>query len=269
MAEDERPQPPGPLESFAMSDIDARIMLGQPTAYLGAFGAEADDELALRRETTRHRFPPSTHYRTYAGTIGCIPASEDSPLGQSERLRLIGRTRGLDRYPGETDTSYCERLAIAFPTHLKAGTPNAIIDQLHAFGFVDALVFEEYAGGFYAEPTDEYGWRFVVVVGPDHGALWWPGAIVGTAIVGTTVVGLGVGTTLQLAAIKRLIVQWKQAFALPLRFVIVFGAAPIVGLAIVDGAIVGGGQTTEVLMADPRTVGCAIVGEAPLWGLNL
>lgn len=259
----------GPLESLADSDIDARIMVGQPQGYLGAFGSEADDELALRRETVRARFPPSQHYRAYARTIGSLPAAQDSPEGQSTRLRLIGRTRNLDRYPAETDAAYCERLAIAFPTHIKAGTPNAIIDQLRAFGFVDVVVFEEYAGGFYAEPTDDYGWRFVVVLGPNFGTVGWLGALVGTAVVGVDTVGLGNGTALQLAAIKRLIIQWKQAFAIPLRFVLVFGDPPIVGLAIVGGAVVGGGQTTEVQMVDPRTVGTAIVGEAPLWGFNL
>lgn len=259
----------GPLETLASVDVDARVMVGQPAAYLEAIGSEADSELVLRRETTRARFPPSTHYRAHAARIGSLPASQDSPNGQSERLRLIGRTRDVERYPGETDANYCERLAIAFSTHRKAGTPNAIIDQLHAFGFVDVIVFEEYAGGFYAEPTDEYGWRFVVVVGPNFGSVAWSGAIVGTAVVGTDTVGLGTGTATQLKAIKLLIIKWKQAFAIPLRFVIVFGDAPIVGLAIVGGAIVGGGQTTEVQMVDPRTVGTAVVGEAPLWGLNL
>jgi hypothetical protein len=259
----------GPLEALAVDDIEARIMQGQPQGYLGAFGSEADSELALRRETTRARFPPSTHYRTHARNIGSLPASQDSPEGQTERLRLIGRTRELDRYPGETDAGYCERLAIAFPTHQKAGTPNAIVDQLRSFGFVDVVVFEEYEGGFYAEPTDEYGWRFVVVLGPNFGTVGWLGCLVGTAVVGTSTVGLGNGTTQQLAGIKRLIIQWKQAFAIPLRFVLVFGDPPIVGLAIVGGAVVGGGQTTEVQMVDPRTVGTAIVGEAPLWGFNL
>jgi hypothetical protein len=259
----------GPLESLAESDIDARVMVGQPQSYLGAFGSEADNELALRRETVRARFPPSTHYRTHARDIGSLLASQDSPDGQSTRLRLIGSTRDMPRYPGETDAQYCERLALAFPSHIKRGTPNAIIGQLHAFGFVDVVVFEEYAGGFYAEPTDDYGWRFVVVLGPNFGSVGWLGALVGTAIVGVDTVGLGNGTALQLAAIKRLIIQWKQVFAIPLRFVIVFGNAPIVGLAIVGGAVVGGGQTTEVQMVDPRTVGTAIVGEAPLWGFNL
>ena len=259
----------GPLESLAESDIDARIMVGQPQGYLGAFGSEADSELALRRETVRARFPPSAHYRMHARNVGSLPASQDSPEGQATRLRLIGQTRNLPRYPSETDAAYCERLAIAFPTHIKAGTPNAIIDQLRAFGFVDVVVFEEYAGGFYAEPTDDYGWRFVVVLGPNFGSVGWLGALVGTAVVGVDTVGLGNGTALQLAAVKRLIIQWKQAFAIPLRFVLVFGDPPIVGLAIVGGAVVGGGQTTEVQMVDPRTVGAAIVGEAPLWGFNL
>lgn len=259
----------GPFETFAAIDVDVAIVQGQPAAYLAAFGSEADSEMALRRETTRLRFPPSNHYRTHAGNIGSEAAALDSPIGQSERLRLIGRTRNLERYPGETDAQYCERLAIAFPTHQAAGTPSAIIAQLRALGFIDVVVFEEYAGGFYAEPTDEYGWRFVVVIGPSFGSVAWPGALVGVAVVGTDTVGLGTGTALQLSALKRLIIQWKQAFAIPLRFVLVFGPAPIVGLAIVGGAIVGGGQTTEVLMVDPRTVGVAIVGEAPLWGFNL
>jgi hypothetical protein len=259
----------GPLEALAESDIDARVMVGQPQGYLGAFGSEADSELALRRETVRARFPPSQHYRNHARNIGSLPASQDSPDGQSTRLRLIGQTRAIDRYPGETDAQYCERLSKAFSSHIKRGTPNAIIEQLKAFGFVDVVVFEEYNGGFYAEPTDDYGWRFVVVIGPNFGSVGWLGALVGTAVVGVDTVGLGNGTALQLAAIKRLIIQWKQAFAIPLRFVLVFGDAPIVGLAIVGGAVVGGGQTTEVQMVDPRVVGSAIVGEAPLLGFNL
>lgn len=259
----------GPIEALAVDDIDARLMLGQPQGYLGAFGSEADDELVFRRETTRARFPPSEHYRSHAKLIGSVPASQDSPEGQATRLRLIGRTRNLDRYPGETDESYCERLAIAFPTHIKSGTPNAIIDQLRAFGFIDVVVFQEYEGGFYAEPTDDYGWRFVVVIGPNFGSIGWLGARVGTAIVGTDVVGLGNGTKLQLAAIKRLIIQWKQAFAVPLRFIIRFENAPIVGLAVVGEAVVGAGATTEVVMTDHRVVGTAVVGEAPLWGFDL
>lgn len=260
---------PGPLETFAAIDVDVAIVQGQPAAYLAAFGSEADSEMALRRETTRLRFPPSNHYKTHAGDIGSEAAALDSPIGQSERLRLIGRTRNLDRYPGETDTQYCERLAIAFPTHQAAGTPSAIIAQLRALGFIDVFVFEEYAGGFYAEPTDEYGWRFAVVIGPNFGSVGWPGAIVGTAVVGSSTVGLGTGTALQIAALKRLIIQWKQAFAVPLRIILRFGDASIVGLAVVGSAMVGVGAVTEVVMTDHRVVGTAVVGEAPLWGFDL
>lgn len=258
----------GPLEKLGQTDIDTPAFGGQPSDYCGAAGAQADTHEATWRQSVRARFPPSTHYREHAKNLGSLPASQDTPIGEPDRLRLIGRTREIERYPGETDTQYCERLANAFTAWRAAGTPSAIVSQLRAFGFVDVLVFEEYAGGFYTISPD-YGWRFVVVIGPDFGSVGWLGCLVGTAVVGTSTVGLGNGTALQLGAIKQLIVKWKQVFAFPLRFVLVFGDPPIVGLAIVGGAVIGGGTTSDILMGDVRAVGTAIVGETPLWGLNL
>lgn len=257
-----------PLEALALTDIETPWFTGEPANYCAAFGGRAEADLAIWRKSVRQRFPPGTRYRGVASVLGSRPAATDLPGGQGERLRQIGRTRQIERYEGETDEQYCERLASAHPTWQRAGTPNAIIQQLQDYGFVDVVVFEEYAGGFY-DLSPPYGWRFVVAIGPDFGSVGWLGCLVGTAVVGTSTVGLGNGTVQQISAIKRLVVKWKQAFSFPLRVVLVFGDAPVVGLAIVGGAVVGGGTTTELPMGDARTVGHAIVGEALLTGFNL
>ena len=257
----------GPLERFAADDIDARIIQGQPAAYLAAFGSEADGEIALRRETTRARFPPSLHYRTHAGNIGSVPASLDSPEGQSERLRLIGRTRGLDRYPGETDASYCERLAIAFPTHKKAGTPNAIIDQLNAFGLPQVRIFEEYEYGITG--ASDYGWRFITVVGPNYGALGWKANKLGTWVLGQDMLGISGATQQQILTVGRICLQWKQAFSFPLSVVFLFDDAVPLGLWVLGQTILGQGGSATLYMGELRGLGFAKLGQQNQIGFGI
>lgn len=248
----------GPLESLAESDIDARIMVGQPQGYLGAFGSEADSELALRRETVRARFPPSTHYRTHARDIGSLPASQDSPEGQSTRLRLIGRTRDMDRYPGETDAQYCERISKAFPSHTKRGTPNAIIEQLNAFGLPEVRIFEEYEYGITS--ASDYAWRFVTVVGPNYGTLGWKANKLGSWVLGQDMLGISGASQQQILTVGRIALQWRQAFSFALSVVFLFDNAVPLGLWVLGQTILGQGGSATLYMGELRGLGFAKLG---------
>lgn len=258
---------PGPLESFAERDIDARIMVGQPQGYLGAFGSEADSELALRRETVRARFAPSAHYRTRARNIGSLPASQDSPNGQAERLRLIGRTRAMDRYPGETDAQYCERLALAFPSHQKRGTPNAIIEQLNAFGLPEVRVFEEYEHGITG--ASDYAWRFITVIGPNYGTLGWKANKLGSWVLGQDMLGISGATQQQLLTVGRITLDWRQAFSFPLSVVFLFDDAVPLGLWVMGETILGQGGSATLYMGELRGLGFAKLGAQKQIGFGI
>jgi hypothetical protein len=257
----------GPLEALAETDVDATIIQGQPNGYLGAFGSESDAELVLRRETTRHRFPPSAHYRTHAGNIGCIPASNDSPVGQSERLRLIGRTRDIERYPDETDAQYCERLALAFPTHSKAGTPNAIIEQLNAIGLPQVRVLEEYEYGI--THASEYGCKFVVLIGPNYGTLGWKANKLGQWALGQNMLGITGASQQQVRTVARVALKWKQVFSFPLRVVFLFDDAVPLGFAKLGTIKLGQGGAARLLMGDRRPLGIIKLGSIKQTGFGV
>lgn len=255
-----------PLEALALTDVETPVFSGEPSEYCVAFGGRGEADLAIWRSSVRQRFPPGSHYKAVATVLGSKPAAADSPVGQTERLRLIGRTRDIERYEGETDEQYCERLAGAFPAWIQAGTPNAIAEQLVAFGFSSVDVLEEYEGDL-SPGASEYGWRFAIRCrGPE--GVGWPGCIVGQAQVGTDTVGLGKGSAAQVSAVKRIGVKWKQVFALPMRVFFVWGDPPLVGDAEVGGAVLGEGTVIEEPMADVRSVGYAVVGQTPLVGFN-
>jgi hypothetical protein len=263
-----------PLEVLGETDIQTEWFAGSapntgtPADYAAATGGRAEADLAIWRRSVRQRFPPGTHYKRVAAQLGSVPAAGDSPVGEADRLREIGRTREIERYPGETDAQYCERLANAMPAHRARGTPSAIISQLEAFGYTEVEVLEEYNGDL-SPGASEYGWRFVVIVRLRDSSLGWPGWIVGSGVVGTVTVGLGTGTAIQIATTKRIIIKWKQVFALPMRLLIIFGDPPIVGSMVVGGMTLGEGTVIEEPMADVRSVGYAIVGDWPLSGFNI
>jgi hypothetical protein len=212
--------PPGPLETLGLTDIETPVFADEPSKYCGAFGGRGDADVALWRQGVRQRFPPSTHYRTTAARLRSVPAANDSPVGEALRLQQIGATRQIERYAGETDEAYCERIASPFATWGRAGTESAIVVQLNAFGLPQVLVFEEYE--YSITDSDEYGWKFVVVIGPDYGDLGWTGCVLGSCVLGATTLGMGNATPGQLDAVRRIILKWKQVFSYPISAVFLF-----------------------------------------------
>lgn len=256
---------PGPLESLGQTDVETPPFAGEPSDYCSQFGAAGDTDLALWRKGLRQRFPPGVHYRAVANRIGARIAGQDTPVGEALRLQRIGETRDIERYAGETDAGYCERLAGAFPTWSKAGTPNAIIEQLNAFGLPDVLVFEEYAYGITS--ASEYGWRFVVVVGPSFGSLGWTAPTLGSCTLGEDTLGITGLAPLQLDAIKRIILKWKQVFSFPLRVLFIFDSTPL-GIAQLGSTILGQGSIARLSMGEVRELGKMRLGARMGRGFN-
>jgi hypothetical protein len=256
----------GPLEGLGENDVETPVFSGEPSTYCGTFGAQGDADMAIWRKGERQRFPPGVHYRAVARKLQANIAAADSPDGEATRLRLIGETRSIERYPGETDAGYCERLAAAFPTWQSAGTPNAIIRQLNAFGLPDVLVFEEYE--YYITTADSYGWKFVVVIGPDYGALGWVPLLLGSWTLGEDSLGITNLQPLQVDALKRIVLKWKQVFSYPLRIVFLFDDATPLGLAVLGQMVLGGGSLAVASMGEVHELGKMRLGDPMGLGFN-
>lgn len=260
----------GPLELHGEQVLDALPWFtGEPSQYCAAIGSICDDEERRWIASARMRFVPSKRYRAIAGRIGSVPASQDDASADDERLRLLGNTRNIRRYPGESGEQYQERIALAIPTWQRATTAQALIDQLAAYGLPGAVVLEECD---YPVPGSDYGWRFLVVVpAPNHPPLNWFGCVLGEAILGEWTLGLGkYGTRLQLEGAKRIVNDWRNAFAYPLRLIVTFGNVTVNSLELGDYAPFGVGDAVlEEGLGDWRVLGIAVLGEAPLAGIEI
>jgi len=91
-------------------------------AWANSVGVVQDEELALLRVAALARLPK------YCPDDG---------------LDLLGKWFELPRYPGTTDDAYRAQIVAVFPTYVEDGSPQAIVDQLHAFGIADVRVVLE------------------------------------------------------------------------------------------------------------------------------
>lgn len=257
-----------PLEILARGDIESDVFAGEPSLYCEALAEADEDELALLRESVRIRFIPSAKYRNVARELNpSSPPVTDTAVGDPERLRQIGVTRQIERYPGETDQQYSDRLAGAFPAWRRAGTASAIESQLAAFGIVDIQTWEEWQ--FFLTLSNEYGNRFEMVLGPNYGSLGWTGCKLGEVVLGAATLGIGNADPLQVQAIPRIILKWKHAWSFPLRVLFLFGDAEPLGMAELGSTLLGVGGVAVVEMGSARTLGSAILGTHKGVGFNL
>lgn len=187
-------------------------------AFLSLLGEAKDEALDELREAVKARWPG---------------------IGPPSALGLQGQGFDIERFPGETDDEYASRLSHAWETHTLAGTKAAIVESLHAYGIPDVLVLENHEGHF--APGDWYS-RFWVVLGPDFGSLGLrPLSMpfeLGAATLGTT------ATLDQVQAIKRQILKWKDTHGLPVGVILRFGDAPILGVGLPLGFMLGGSKAS-------------------------
>lgn len=194
---------------------DAEWLFG-PNAqrFLELLGTAKDEGLEELREAVKARWPG---------------------IGPPSALGLQGQGFEIERFSGESDSEYTARLSKAWETHKLAGTKDAIVESLKAYGIEDVEVLEDWEGYF---ATGDWYSRFWVVLGPNFGTLGlrpltMPFAL-GAATLGTT------ATVEQVRAIKRQILKWKDAHGFPVGVLLRFGDAPILGIGLVLGFVLGG-----------------------------
>lgn len=102
------------------------------------------------------------------GATDATKARMPYPTGPADALARIGQDSALERYPADTDATFRARLQARFPTWQKAGSEQAVVGQLNAFGFANVSVYT--AQEWY--PGDADWSRFWVVIDPTHGWTW-------------------------------------------------------------------------------------------------
>ncbi|MEP7123140.1 MAG: hypothetical protein ABJE95_19585 [Byssovorax sp.] len=191
-------------------------------AFEGTLGAEQDAELARLKDAARMSASPF--------------------LCPDDALDRMGADFDIERFDGEangtTTSGYRGRLCAAWTTWQKAGSPQAVIDSLIAYGLLEVAVVQDFEGNYFQ--GDMYN-RFEVRLGPHFGALGFQ-PLVAPFIPDAegTITGGSTATLREIQAIKRQILKWKAAHSYPVR----------VALQFVFGAL----QTLDDPAPDPDTV---------------
>ncbi len=139
-----------------------------------------------------------------------------------DALDSVGSWLLLPRYPGEVDgdttSGYRGRLCAAWPTWIKAGSPQSIVDSLHAWGVTDVAV--ESRDSY--DPGAEWWSMFRVTLGPDFGTLAIDPTIWGTFVWGDSSTWGSTLTVVQISQIVAQILQLKWAYSILEELILVF-----------------------------------------------
>jgi hypothetical protein len=147
-----------------------------------------------------------------------------------DALDHVGAWLQIPRFPGEPDgtltTGYRGRLCAAWATWKKAGSAQAIIDSLHAYGFVDVEVFttcEQVNDDGTIVPAwpehDGYS-DFWVLLGPDFGTIAPPETQTwGEFTWGGQTVWSSTAALSLFQAVRGQVLKWKAAHAHPVRVI--------------------------------------------------
>jgi len=177
----------------------------QAETWATALGSVQDEELALLRVAALSRFPATC---------------------PDDGLDLLGQAFALPRLPGQSNDSYRQTLANAFPTYELGGSISGVVDALKAYGFVDADVlpiFESPAPIAPETSASSYS-AFYVKLGPNMGSTGVAPLTLGSWILGSTTSSLGsTMSQLQLKGLKKLVLRWKAAHGYPLKIILDFG----------------------------------------------
>lgn len=221
----------------AMRDTQANLvqvpyLQDQNTRDFNAtLGSEKDRLIDRARSAVKMRWPTGPGMQALAASLG---VSLDTAEGDPDRLRHLGASFDMPRLGSMTDAQYDAYLESAWQAHGEAGTAQAIIDALHAFGIPDVEVAEEWMLGAWP------GWngtfnshRLRIVIGPNFGTLGWVPMTFPFLLDGSAILGVSGATESQLNDIAHIIRKWKDGAALPLDVVICFpGSLVLTGAGI-------------------------------------
>lgn len=186
---------PGRFELARLAELPTMLDGPNGRGCAAALGRAQDVEQAALTDAVLMRYPPR------------CPA---------DALDILGADSAIERFDGEPDgtaipaVGYHGRLAARWPTWAKAGSAQAIIDSLHAYGITDVAVYQDYEAVYW---VGNWYSRFGVRIGPDFGSYTWAGPTIdGTLIIDETVIET-TATLDQIKAVKRQILKWKAAHA--------------------------------------------------------
>lgn len=180
----------------------------QGQAIATVLGGAQDTEQATLTEAMLMRYPPRT---------------------PDDAVDLLGSDSAIERFEGEPTATYHSRVNARWKTWKKAGSAQAIIDSLVAWGMPESsvAVYQDFEGHF--APGAWYS-RFWVVLGPDYGTLGiapltMPFTL-GDALLGST------ATAAQIKAVKRQILKWKTLHSYPVWIFLIFPTTQLLGLGL-------------------------------------
>jgi len=197
------------FRAYRLSTLPASIDGPFARELTGALGDLQDEELDLLEVAIKCRLP------------------KYCPDGALDKL---GPVFAIERYPGESHTSYRARLEAAWPTWEAAGTAAAIEAQIAAYGY-QATCYE--TPTFRAGPGAQQHMFWVVLSVStvfDIGPMALGGWALGEATLGTN------ASADIVRAIKRIILKWKAAHAYPVSVIVLLDDEPRLGI----GTALGG-----------------------------
>lgn len=232
-------------------------------AFLGTLGEGLDAQSDLDRLALKARLTDGALMATVCASLGVarVPAT-----GDTERLRRLGVAKGLTRYATETDAQFEARIDAAIADARLLSTVAGLKGQIRAYGIPDVEIVEECYSQLGA-PESAFGFKFVVVLGPNFGTLGWTPLVLPFAL-GSSYLGIVGATPAQFSDLARIILAWKSAASFPLTIVCRFGGAPLLGVGLALPFKLGGAAGTGCIR---RAVGeQALLGATALpfalWG---
>lgn len=134
--------------------------------------------------------------------------------GPDDALDKQGRDRDLERFPGETDVTYRNRISDPFAVWAWAGTALGIKNSLNAYGIETVEIYEDHQGHFC---DGEWYSRFWVVIGDGTpGSTYWEPL---TAPFTPPVTGGTTATRDEVCQVLRQILKWKSAHGYPVKVI--------------------------------------------------
>jgi len=217
--------------SNRLAELPAELNGPQGQAWATGMGTVQDAQMDLLRVAAKARLPF---------------------LCPDDALDAVGAWMLLPRFPGEPNgtaptqpgladgTGYRGRLCVAWTTWKIAGTKQAIISSLNAWGLPDVTIYNDYETAPTPPPPWPGSWytRFAVKIGPSFGGFGW---------------GTGNDPTPdQQTQMRRQVLQWKWLYSYPvditiddgMGYVFTFYVGPLIDYGLViDESTMGGFNT--------------------------
>jgi len=179
----------------------------QGQGIVSALGTAQDDEQILLTKSILLRYPAR------------LP---------DDALDIFGTDSSIERFDGEPNgtaippTGYRGRLIARWDTWKKAGSAQAIIDSLNAWGLPHVQIAQDFEGHYF-QGTMYSRFEVIIRTYPGIDPLYFrPLSAPFTPDASGTITGGSTATIFQVRAIKKQVLKWKAAHSYPVRVIIAF-----------------------------------------------